>query len=206
MGRLRQSLKARFGPEIQEISALWQENTIRQLLGFLAPRRVLEVGTHRGGSSALFAECGSRVLTLDKERHPVAEEVWSFVGVTERIERRIVASEAEKHAIIDAAEFDMAFLDAAKGRDGETDFHKVTRCQCVLVRDYTPLGPLAEGCRQARRPQWVAFIDSLEPRAYVFGYRCSMLALWLGPDSPHRANTELLNWLTREDRIVEQPW
>ena len=206
MGLLRQRLTSRFGDEVQEISALWQENTIRALLGFIQPRRILEVGTHRGGSSALFAQCGSRVLTLDKEHHAVAEEVWSFLGLRDKIERRIVSSEAEKHAIIDAAEFDMAFLDAAKGPDGEADFFKLSRCQCVLVRDYTPLGPLAEGCRQARRPQWVAFIDSLEPRAYVFGFRCSMLALWLGPDSPHRANSELLTWLTREDRIVEEPW
>ena len=64
MGRLRERLLNRFGPDAQELSLLWDENTVTTLLAFLSPAQVLEIGTHRGGSSSLFARCGSRVTTI----------------------------------------------------------------------------------------------------------------------------------------------
>ncbi len=205
MGKLREQLLNRFGPEVQELSLLWDENTITTLLAFLSPAHVLEIGTHRGGSSSLFARCGSRVTTIDQATYPLADEVWAFLGVTDRIERRVIASEAEKHALIAETTFDLALLDAAKGPRGEEDFRALSRCQCVLMRDYTPSGELAAGCRHRRKPEWVAFIDSLQPPPFIFGYRCSLLALWLGETSPHRNNAELMRWLTRDARIADEP-
>jgi hypothetical protein len=64
---------------------------------------------------------------------------------------------------------------------------------------------LAVGCRHRRKPEWVAFIDSLRPQPFIFGYRCSLLALWLGDSSPHRDNAGLMRWLTRDGRIAAEP-
>jgi O-methyltransferase len=205
MGQLRTRLRERFGEDIQELSLLWDENTVATLLGFIKPAHALEVGTHRGGSSAMFAMSAPRVTTIDNEVYPLADEVWAFLGVADRIERRIVASESEKHALIADLDFDFALLDAAKGTHGERDFDALKRCGCVLLRDYKPEGPLAAGCHHRRKPEWAAFIDSLSPSAFIFGYRCSLLALWLGETSPHRDNVELMRWLTRDSRITEQP-
>jgi len=205
MGKLRRQLRSRFGESVQELSLIWDENTVTTLLSFIKPVHVLEVGTHRGGSSALFAACGARVTTVDKDVYPLADEVWDFLGLAGKIQRRVVASESEKHALIASTAFDFALLDAAKGHIGEQDFHALSRCQCVLMRDYTPEGPLAAGCQHRRKPEWVAFIDSLKPAPFIFGYRCSMLALWLGETSPQRDNAALIAWLTRDSRITEQP-
>jgi hypothetical protein len=205
MGALRARIKQRFGDDVQALSLLWDEETVTALLALLQPARVLEVGTHCGGSSSLFATRGAHVTTIDTEIYPLADAVWDFLGVTDRIERYVVASEAEKHARIAASAFDFALLDAAKGAEGERDFHALSRCGCVLLRDYKPDGPLARGCRHRRKPEWAAFIDALQPPPFIFGYRCSLLALWLADASPHRANAALLSWLTRDDRIAEEP-
>lgn len=142
-----------------------------RLLGGGIYRRALEIGTYRGVSSALMAQFCERVLTIDlidgkmERDHQVFDRVrfWESMGIG-NIDLRLIETEAEKAAIVSAAEFDFAFVDGDhEGRAPLRDFELVKRCGTVLFHDY-------DGDNGVRR-----FVDTL-PRAEV--EIIDIFALW----------------------------
>ncbi|MEM8952510.1 MAG: class I SAM-dependent methyltransferase [Verrucomicrobiota bacterium] len=210
-GCSEKSLKARlegsFGSGIIEGSSIAQEAVLRQLLGFLSPRRVLEIGTRQGISAALFAEYADEVLTVDIEKSPdqikaLAREVWKYLGISERVKPYLAKGEVgwqyngDKKAFISEQDFDFAFIDGNHTwRDVQLDFQCVRKCGCVLFHDYKPATAAYRDCRNTRMQDVVDVIDSLRPRAYLIGSECSQMAMWLARDSPHRLRPEAAGYL-----------
>lgn len=116
---------------------------IERVLGGRRYRRVLEIGTYRGVSSAFMARFCERVITVDlvhgkmEQDRQVFDRVrfWEAMGIG-NIDLRLVESEAEKAAFIGSLDFDFAFIDGDHEGDApRRDFEMVKRCGAVLFHD-----------------------------------------------------------------------
>lgn len=117
---------------------------IERLLGGGEYKRVLEIGTYRGVSSAYMSQFCERVTTVDlingkmEQDHQLFDRVrfWEALNI-ENIDLRLVCCDASKAAVVGAAEFDFAFVDGDHEGDGpRKDFELVKRCGAVLFHDY----------------------------------------------------------------------
>lgn len=114
-----------------------------RVLGGGRYRRVLEIGTYKGVSTAYLARLCERVITLDllhgKLEHNGESfdraEFWRRMGVADRIELHLLAQPGDKAALIKGLAFDMAFIDGGKN-DIADDFAMVKHCGAVLFHDY----------------------------------------------------------------------
>lgn len=115
------------------------------LLGGGQYKRVLEIGTYRGITAAFMAQFVEHVDTIDLrdgrlERQPDVPnryDIWNALGI-ENIDLNLVASKAEKAAIIAALDFDFAFVDGDhQGAGPAEDFALVKHCGAVLLHDYS---------------------------------------------------------------------
>ena len=203
----------RLGNDITEGSAVDQEEILTEVLLQLRPRRILEVGTRHGISSALFARHAEMVITVDIEKSPLAyrelaREVWSAAGVAHKIKPYLAPGEvgwqynAAKADFIAAQDFDFAFIDGSHHwRDVLFDLRCVRRCGCVLFHDYKPEGGAYADCDNERYQGIADAIDALKPAAYLLGKHCSQMALWLAPDHSARlTGAEFLASLPRPTR------
>jgi len=117
---------------------------IEKLLGGGKYRRVLEIGTYRGVSSAYMSQFVDSVHTIDLRRGKMEQDAqvfdrvrfWEALGIT-NCSLLIVESATEKADVINGmVDFDFAFIDG--DHDGEApriDFNLVKRCGAVLFHD-----------------------------------------------------------------------
>lgn len=105
-------------------------------------RTVLEIGTYRGVSAAAMAQYVDRVVTIDLKRGLLDQkdpsfdrrEFWESLEVS-NVELILVNDDAEKKTIVDAMEFDFAFIDGCHDARVRNDFELVKRCGRVLFHD-----------------------------------------------------------------------
>lgn len=118
---------------------------IERLLGEGKYRRVLEIGTYRGVSSAYMAQFVERVTTIDLVEGKMEQDrqlfdrvrFWTALEI-DNIDLRLVNSEEEKAALIETLDFDFAFVDGDhEGEAPALDFELVKRCGTVLFHDYS---------------------------------------------------------------------
>jgi len=121
----------------------------KRLLAGKGYRTILEIGTYRGCTAAEMSQYCERVVTIDlvhglidvdepsSDRHAF----WGSLGV-KNVEMVSVKDDAEKKKIVDALDFDFAFVDGAHHDQAvRFDFALVKRCGRVLFHDYDNRGP-----------------------------------------------------------------
>lgn len=117
-----------------------QEPTFRALLDRLPSRTILEIGTHQGVSTGLLAEYADNVITVDVLPNPLRAQVWSALGVADRIEEHVHKSQHGRDTEIlrGAAKADLAFIDGSHlMRDVVHDFNLVrSQCARMILHDY----------------------------------------------------------------------
>ncbi len=150
---------------------------IDQLLGGGQYKRVLEIGTYRGVSSAYMAQFCERVITVDlingkmEQDHQLFDRVrfWEALEIA-NIDLRLVCCDLSKAAVIAAEQFDFAFVDGDHEGDApRRDFELVKRCGTVLFHDY-------DGDNGV-----MALIDSLPKEQIEI---MDIFALWRAPPPP----------------------
>jgi predicted O-methyltransferase YrrM len=215
---LGKRLQAAFGAEVTEGSSIDQEHEFRAILGVLRPKRMIEIGTRHGVSAALFAEYADEVVTIDISLSPDSfrdwtRKVWAETGLAHKI-RPFVAPgrtgrecNASKVAFLREQSFDFAFIDGSHiTREVILDFECLRRCGCILFHDYKPVGTEFADCSNERYPGIAAFIDSLSPRAYLIGKKCSLMALWVAEDHPCRSRPEVRSYLESLAQPTRSPF
>lgn len=142
---ITETIRARFGNSALKRSALRVgdgEGVFRKILGGNRYRTALEIGTYKGASAACMAQFCERVITIDLRfgKLEQTEDAWDRRAFWEslgaaNIDLRLVADDAEKAELVNALEFDFAFLDGAHGKTVADDFKLVKRCGAVLFHD-----------------------------------------------------------------------
>ncbi len=98
------------------------QNLLKLLLAMHKPKRILEVGTAIGFSTVLMAEYGPEdceITTIEKyeKRFPIAEDTFARSGYGERITfLKGDATDLLKELADEGQQFDLIFMDAAKGQ------------------------------------------------------------------------------------------
>jgi len=117
------------------------------------PKRMVEIGTYRGISSAVWCQLADSVTTIDVVKQRETTAVWEAVGCRNLTSLVIDTSAATKRAILNGMNFDCAFIDGdhenvdftKKKGEHETgpalDFECVAKCGRVLFHDYGQPNP-----------------------------------------------------------------
>jgi predicted O-methyltransferase YrrM len=140
----------------------------------------VEIGTYRGVGAAVMSQFCEVVLTFDL-KHGRMEQLgetwdrhafWTRLGVQDRIALRLVDDDKMKAAMINAVEFDFAFIDGAHDAASVArDFDLVKRCGRVLFHDYDRRGI-------PDKDHVCDFVDAL-PKDQV--KKMDIFALWTAP-------------------------
>jgi len=166
-------LSARFAPEVLTSSALFHGGAAvvaRQVerLRALRPRTIVEIGTRYGAFAALLGRLAERVFTLDLHGAAEVPDVLECAGAA-NVVPLLVASDAAKGLLLDALDFDLAFIDGDHTREGAAlDFAHTRRCGVVLFHDYADPG--FHGVTE--------FVDALDEGTVV---RDAPFAWWFAP-------------------------
>lgn len=126
---------AEFGPE-----PFRRSSVLEGLIPFLQSLRggcAVEIGSGKGLSALLLGHRFRRVISIDITSDPDRERIAAFAGVT-NIRFETVADNAEKARLIEALDFDFAYVDGDHAHDTETDFALVRPCGRVLFHEYWP--------------------------------------------------------------------
>lgn len=138
-------LHAHFGAQVLDASAAvhgGREVVVRQLrrLAALRPTTIVEVGTRYGVMAAVLSRIARRVVTIDLHESPLVSEVLACAGAANVVAVRVRDNQA-KALLLDALDFDLAFLDGDHSRQGVAlDFAHTRRCGRVLFHDYADPG------------------------------------------------------------------
>lgn len=105
-------------------------------------RTALEIGTYKGCTSAEMAQYCERVITIDLRYGKLEAngdkwdraEFWKSLGI-DNIEFHAIDDDRDKKLLVDAMDFDFAFIDGAHDRTVADDFELVKRCGHVLFHD-----------------------------------------------------------------------
>lgn len=117
---------------------------IDRVLGAGRYRRILEIGTYRGVSSAYMAQFCDSVVTIDLKHGKMEQDrqvfdrirFWEALEI-KNIDLRLVEDDADKAALINSLDFDFAFVDGDhEGAAPAKDFELVKKCGAVLFHDY----------------------------------------------------------------------
>ncbi len=93
------------------------ERVLRKIFETYSPKRVLEIGTAIGYSSsvmALISDCVIDTVEKDGERIAAAKELWTKLGVSERINAYHGDADGTLADIVEGKTYDFVFLDGAK--------------------------------------------------------------------------------------------
>ncbi len=154
-------LQLRLSDEAEEVPLIMRETeaVLRLLLGFLRPKRILELGTAHGYSALFFAKLlpDARVTTIDRNPYMIdtAKDNFSNHREGERIEFRTGDALETLKAIRDEfsdqnddKKYDFVFIDAAKShyKDFFDIIEDISTLDAYIVCDNILLkGWIAEG-------------------------------------------------------------
>ncbi len=193
MKSIKEEIVTHFGREAYDGTMASHEALIRECFELIKPKVLLEIGTLRGLSAALFARLGMKVITVDIQDDPLRIKVWEYLKVVDNIRAIIISSNLEKKIQIETCQFDFAFIDADHSYSGVAfDFECTRACGALLFHDYKPMDKKFKGL--------VRFLDSLKPSVYTFGPEQSRFAIWLADDSPFRSNAKFMQWLNKKNQ------
>jgi hypothetical protein len=100
----------------------------------------MEIGTLNALTAVVLARHFRRVVTVDIMDTLLRHEIVALLGVG-NIEFHVVKDNAAKAAVIDALQFDAAYLDGDHARDTESDFALVRRAGRVLMHEHWAAQP-----------------------------------------------------------------
>ena len=146
-------------------------------------RRVLEIGTYKGVSAAAISQYVEPVTTIDLVRGRLEhtdpsfdrEEFWRSMGIG-NITQILIGNDAEKKAIVDALDFDFAFVDGAHDATVRNDFELVKRCGLVLFHDAAD--NRKRGFNENASNHVYEFVSTLPPEQLQFN---DIFCLWTAP-------------------------
>lgn len=133
--------------------------------------RIVEIGTYRGVSAAVFSCFAETVITIDIAAQGYTGAVLSVAGVLGRVIPLIVPYDPARARLIAALDFDMAFIDGNhRPPHPELDFNMVKKCGTVLFHDYpqSGSGPAGNGAG--------VLLDEHTPEGKID--RCPPFAWW----------------------------
>lgn len=139
MGKLKDKLVASGIPNINWIwTAVSQEEQFRHFLDKAKPKKILEIGTFNGVSTALLSEYADIVYTVDICEQPwITNAVWKHCGCKDKVKSFIVKSTPKKRKLIESLDFDFAFIDGGHLEESIlVDFDLAKRCGKMLFHDY----------------------------------------------------------------------
>ena len=165
-----------------------QEPIVREIFEKYKPKRILEIGTFEGLSTALFAQLCEHVTTIDIIHNKRAEEVWNLLGVSHKIRRIVCNTQESRDSTIESVvdDVDLCFIDGCHLlSDVEMDFefctnHIITeetadfvvsivptQCNVFVLHDYGWELTLPEQERSLRKyqhgwPDVTYFVDDPE--------------------------------------------
>lgn len=101
----------------------------------------LEIGTYHGITAIILSQYFERVVCVSIDDDPkklMKREIVDFLGLT-NIEFRDVISNQHKAEIVEALEFDFAYVDGDHTHDTPLDWSLAKRCGRVLLHEYWPI-------------------------------------------------------------------
>jgi len=114
---------------------------------------IVEIGTHRGVSSAILATMGWRVVTFDIEVQPLRDKVWTHFGCADKIDARLCNNDNHLATLLAPLKFDAAFIDGCHDYSSvSANFDAVARCGRVIFHDYE---------LRCHKERTVRFVDEL---------------------------------------------
>lgn len=146
-------------------AAVTQAPTLEKILQRVQPKRVLEIGTHQGLSTAFIAGYVERVITLDIVGNDMRDRVWQSAAVKHKIQDHVIKSQLERDSFIlkTAPRVDMVFIDGNHLMDDVKKDYELSRgCKNLLFHDYWD---------SEDWPDVKAFIDALKPLQNVTIYK-----------------------------------
>lgn len=129
-----------------------------------AGRRCVEIGTCKGLTAIVLARHFDEVVSIDIVPDGDREKIARRCGAG-NVRFVTVRDNEEKAAVIEALDFDAAYVDGDHARDTESDFALVERCGRVLFHEFW-----------AAQPAVVALVERLRKRGRVATK--GKLALW----------------------------
>lgn len=103
---------------------------------------ILEIGTHKGVSAAILSHFADLVVTIDVEAHPEVRAVLDAASALDRVVPIVVMGDGAKRRLVDALQFDAAFVDGCHDADAvAADVEMTRRCGRLLLHDAMAAGP-----------------------------------------------------------------
>lgn len=152
------------------------EQTIKEIMSGRGIDTMIEIGTYKGVSAAVFAQNCRQVITFDLAKGRLEQtdpkwsrqELWDYLGCT-NIKSHLIKNDNEKKSIIDKLEFQFAFIDGGHDTKSVTfDFNLVKRCGLVLFHDFDYKGVKGQD-------DVYDFVNSLSPKVKVYE---NIFGLW----------------------------
>lgn len=144
---VQKKLIEKYGNVINHMSCVYineGEKHLRALVEEIKPQRrtCVEIGTYQGVSACILAEYFERVLTIDIAKQKLTDEIIGYLGMSQKVDARIVKTDAEKIELInrefDTGAVDMVFIDGGHSKSQlDLDWKSTcTRATAVLIHDY----------------------------------------------------------------------
>lgn len=99
-------------------------------------KTVVEIGTHKGMSSAHMAKFAKKIFTFDIEDYKEKYKAWDEFGISERIFYQTIENRQDIKKVLDGIKWDFAFIDGSHTwEDARRDWELVNKCGRVLFHD-----------------------------------------------------------------------
>ncbi len=148
----------------------FSERVFKDCFGGKKVKTILEIGTLNGITASVLTQYAEKVITMDIIDYAMKYEIWDKLGVSDKIEFRMVENELQKAKMISNMKFEFCYMDGDHLHHTWSDFMMVKKCGRVLLH---------EAILDGSQPNLLA--NSLPPeeiRFFNYGKKTSSLAYW----------------------------